>query len=191
MTSINKRFESASLENFVCNTETEKNIVAYLSRCIDEGFKQNVIIIGGVGTGKTHLAFAILNATADKFERNGYKFYGEKNVVYRSIKAVIDEIKNSWRDATSISPVNELSNVKTLILDEIGVQYGSNSERTELYDVFNNRYNNMLPVVAISNHSLSELQKILGQRIYDRLIDNAVIFELTGRSKRGVSHEIR
>lgn len=191
MTIINKRFENASFENFVCNTDTEKNLVAYLRRCIDEGFKQNVIIIGGVGTGKTHLAYAVLNAVADKFECNGYKFYSEKNVAYRSIKAVIDEIKNSWRDATSISPVYELSNVKTLILDEIGVQYGSNSERTELYDVFNNRYNNMLPVVAISNHSLSELQKILGQRIYDRLIDNAVVFELKGKSKRGISYEVR
>ena len=191
MTIINKRFESASLENFVCNTDNEKNLVAYLSRCIDEGFKQNVIIIGGVGTGKTHLAYAVLNSVADKFECNGYKFYSEKNVAYRSIKAVIDEIKNSWRDATSISPVYELSNVKTLILDEIGVQYGSNSERTELYDVFNNRYNNMLPIVAISNHSLPELQKILGQRIYDRLIDNAVVFELKGKSKRGIGHEVR
>ena len=71
-----------------------------------------------------------------------------------------------------------------LIIDEVGVQYGSDSERTELYEIFNSRYNDMLPTIVVSNNTVEELQRILGQRIYDRLSGGALIFELNGRSHR-------
>lgn len=190
MTAINKRFEGASFDNYISKTDTEKKLVAVLKGCVKTGFKQNIIIVGGVGTGKTHLAYAVLNAMAEKQEYDGYRFYSEQEVIYRTIKTVIDEIKQSWKNPY-ITPVYDMSTRKLLILDELGVQYGSTSERIEFYDIFNNRYNEMLPIMAISNHTLPELQKILGQRIYDRLLDGALVFELKGKSNRGADVEVR
>lgn len=184
MTKIVKRFENVSLENYDCTEPQQIKLVDALKNGIETGFIDNVIIIGGVGTGKTHLAFSILNKLAKINEHQGYRWYGEEKVIYRTIKSIIDEIKSSWNDKETRNPVYELSKVPLLIVDEIGIQYGTDSERTELYELFNRRYKDMLPTIAISNNDLPALQKILGQRIFDRLSGGASIFELTGKSKR-------
>ena len=184
MTKVNVRFKAASLENFKAETLEQKKLVKTLYYGIENGFKSNIIIIGGVGTGKTHLAFAVLNRLAGRWTANsGQEYYRSDKVIYATIKEIIDNIKSSWKDP-ELSFMNDYCSVPLLIIDELGVQYGTPAERTELYEVFNRRYNDMLPIIAISNNSLIELQKILGQRIYDRLSGGAEIFELSGRSYR-------
>lgn len=185
MTRICKRFENSSLENYRCDTEEQKRLVAAIKDGIEHGFSKNIIIVGGVGTGKTHLAYAVLNALAEKKTGTiaSYRWYAEDKVIYRTIKDIIDNIHEAWSDK-SVSDMNAFCSCPLLIIDEIGVQYGSDSERTELYTVFNRRYEDELPIFAISNNKLSDLQRILGQRIYDRLTGGALIFELNGRSQR-------
>lgn len=186
MTKIVKRFENCTLDNYVCNTDTQKRLVEELRTGIEKGFDHNIIIIGSVGTGKTHLAYAILNALAEKnISHDGqYRWYGEKKVVFRPIKSVIDEIRASWNDKEAINPIEDLATVPLLILDEIGMQYGTASERTELYELFNRRYEDMLPTIAISNNDQRGLLQILGQRIFDRLAGGASIYEIRGKSWR-------
>lgn len=179
-----KRFENATLDNYVCESETQKKLVAAIKDGIQNGFKQNILLIGAVGTGKTHLAYAILNALAERYKiSNGQDYYRENEVVYRPIKAIIDEIKDAWNKHETPDR-EQFCEVPLLIIDEIGVQYGTDSERTEMYEVFNRRYENMLPIIAISNHDEKALQRILGQRIFDRLTGGALIFELAGKSFR-------
>lgn len=179
-----KRFENATLDNYVCESETQKKLVAAIQDGIQNGFKQNILLIGGVGTGKTHLAYAVVNALAKKkTASSGYRYYSEEKVIYRPIKSIIDNIRAAWKDPES-AEMDAYCTCPVLIIDEIGVQYGTENERTELYEVFNRRYEDELPIIAISNHDKDALLKILGQRIYDRLTGGAAIFELTGRSYR-------
>lgn len=186
MTRVVKRFINASFENYQCDTDEQKRLVSELKRGLETGFSRNIIILGGVGTGKTHLAYAILNSIAEKISSldGTFQWYGEKNVIFRPIKTVIDDIRASWKDENISNPIPELSSVPLLILDEVGMQYGTPSERTELYELFNRRYEDMLPIIAISNNSQKELRHILGQRIYDRLVGGASIYEIRGKSKR-------
>ena len=58
-----------------------------------------------------------------------------------------------------------------LILDEVGVQYGSESERIELFKVVNGRYDELKPMIMLSNLAITRLLEYLGERIYDRLLD--------------------
>ena len=184
MTKVNKRFDGASLENYRTETPEQSKLVKTLQCGIESGFKENIIIIGGVGTGKTHLAYSILNKIAGRWKaKSGEEYYRSDKVIYATVKEIIDNIKLSWKNP-ELSFMENYCSVPLLIIDEIGVQYGTDSERTELYEVFNRRYNDMLPIIAISNNSVMELQKILGQRIYDRLSGGAYVFELTGRSQR-------
>ena len=53
-----------------------------------------------------------------------------------------------------------------------------------MFEVFDKRYNDELPTIAISNNKKEDLQRILGQRIYDRLTGGAIMFELNGESYR-------
>lgn len=181
---ICKRFENVSLDNYTAETNEQKKLVETLKAGIEKGFDKNILIVGGVGTGKTHLAYAVVNALAEKnVGASGYRWYSENKVIYRPIKAIIDNIRAAWKDP-SAAEMNSYCGVPLLIIDEIGVQYGTENERTELYEVFNRRYEDELPIIAISNHDKDALLKILGQRIYDRLTGGAAIFELTGRSFR-------
>lgn len=186
MTKYCKRFAESSLDNYLCKTEEQKELVKTLRNGIKDGFDKNIIIIGGVGTGKTHLAYSIINALETVREgQTGYKYYSESKVVYTPVKEIIDEIREEWKTGESMfSFIEKIKKIPLLIVDEIGVQYGSDSERIELYSIFNARYEDCLPTIVISNNSLGELQKILGQRIFDRLTSGALIYQLTGKSFR-------
>lgn len=181
---ICKRFENVSLDNYTATTNEQKKLVETLKDGIKKGFNKNILIIGSVGTGKTHLAYAVVNALAEKkTASSGYRYYSEEKVIYRPIKSIIDNIKAVWKDPEA-AEMSSYCSVPVLIIDEIGVQYGSESERTELYEVFNRRYEDELPIIAISNHDQAALLRILGQRIFDRLTGGADIFELSGKSYR-------
>lgn len=184
-----KRFAFCSLDNYIAATAEQKALVNELGEVIERGMNGNILIIGSVGTGKTHLAYAIMNACAGRWKASdGEEYYRSDKVYYTTIKEIIDNIKSSWKDPAA-SDMETYCKVPLLIIDEIGVQYGTDSERTELYEVFNRRYNDMLPIIAISNHDKDALLHILGQRIYDRLTGGASIFELSGKSYRqGVNY---
>lgn len=181
MMKVYKRYENSTFENFETSLDIE-----FLKK--PRELTQNVIITGGVGLGKTHLAYAIINQEAEKKTfPDGSKFYFSSFVHYASIKEIIDNIKALWRtgaDATDKEIVDNYKNIPLLIIDEIGVQYGSDSERIELYEIFNERYCQMLPTIAISNYNKQQISKTLGLRITDRLFGSAKILELEGESKR-------
>lgn len=187
MTRYCKRFADSSLDNYNCETEEQKKLVEVLRKGIDDGFEKNIVIIGGVGTGKTHLAYSVINALEEVREsQTGHKWYSESKVMYKTIKDIIDTIRMGWKtnDSYYEQDIENFKKCPLLIIDEIGVQYGSESERIELYTIFNTRYEDCLPTMVISNNSLTELQKILGQRIYDRITGGALIFQLNGKSHR-------
>lgn len=178
---IYKRYENCTFDNF----ETTQDI-SILKNVKD--LTQNVVLYGGVGTGKTHVAYAIINSLAEKKEtESGYKYYSSDFVEYATIKEIIDNIRRCWsKEADNFDhlAINRYKTIPLLIIDEIGVQYGSDSERIELYEIFNERYNNMLPIIAISNYNRQQIEKILGLRITDRLFGGAKIFEFSGKSRR-------
>lgn len=188
MTAFTKRFANCSLDNFATNDEEQTKMIEYLKSCLTNGFSENIVITGGVGLGKTHLAYSIVNALEKKMTSpTGWEFYTKKSVDLVNIKYIIDNIKNLWKDKADGYDKNivaEFKKIGVLIIDEVGVQYGTDSERLELFEIFNARYNAMLPTIIISNHTLEELPRILGLRIIDRLFSGAKFFELKGKSKR-------
>jgi len=187
MTTYNKRFMGCSFDNFKPETKEQEEAIAYLKDCIVNGFKDNIAIVGGVGTGKTHLAYAIINAVERVIDYGSTIMYTNNKINMTTIKSMIDNIRNLWSnssDEIDAKVVASYSKVPLLIIDEVGVQYGSESERVELFEIFNNRYNEMLPTMIISNLSKDQIGKILGQRIVDRVFSGAKTFEFVGKSKR-------
>lgn len=174
MTRVTARYENCSFDNF----ETDQNI-DYLKE--PRKLKNNVVISGDVGTGKTHLAYAILNQEEEKRVIMGTRIYSERFVVYTTVSELLEHIKASWKGDDYIEHFKE---IPLLIIDEIGIQYGTQSERIELFDLFNTRYNEMLPTIIISNVGRKELDDLLGLRITDRLYSNAIELKLNGRSHR-------
>ena len=81
--------------------------------------------------------------------------------------------------------VKRFTSAGLLVIDEIGVQSGSPSERAILADVINTRYENLKPTVVIGNLTKEEFLSILGERALDRLKDNGRTLIFDWENRRG------
>lgn len=179
------RFRAATLDTY--RAETEGQAVA-LTECRDyvHGFERNwelgrsMLLLGSVGTGKTHLACAIAQQVIRSYGASAR--YTMAIEIIRDIKMTFDKkSEQTERDVYSSLLAPDL-----LVIDEVGVQHGSDFERQVLFEVVDSRYRQLMPTIVISNLGLAGLRKCLGDRAVDRLTDTggpAVLF--TWASARG------
>ena len=59
----------------------------------------------------------------------------------------------------------------TRMLDEIGLQHGSESEKIILFEILNERYMQCKPTILISNLDIKDLKEYITERIIDRMRD--------------------
>ena len=98
--------------------------------------------------------------------------------------------RDGWRVSTHGGGGDALEAVRAaqpdlLILDEIGVQIGSEHEKLLLFDVLNGRYQQCRPTILISNLSGSDLEAYLGQRVMDRYRECGAVLAFDWNSYRG------
>ena len=82
------------------------------------------------------------------------------SVYFTSVLKVTRSVKDCYRlDARKSvqQSIDELQKPALLILDEVGVQFGSDTEKLILFEILNGRYEAMLPTMLISNLSEPEL----------------------------------
>jgi len=122
-----------------------------------------LILCGKLGTGKTHLALSI----AHELVKCGVESR------YVNLLDLIRWIRGTWKDGggNEHQVLNEIASYGLLIIDEIGVQNGTENEKTILFDIINSRYENMLPTIIISNLSVGEISQLISERSVDRITD--------------------
>ena len=140
-----------------------------------------MVIHGPVGTGKTHLACAMANALISQL----------RPVMYCTALEAVALIKASWRRGADVESEFDIyarfAEPQLLIIDEIGVQVGSDFERMVLTAIADVRSRNCLPTLAISNLEPVRMLELLGDRLFDRLVGfGADVVHLPGVSLRSV-----
>ena len=138
----------------------------------------SLFLTGSVGTGKTHLASAIADALVDSHRVEIIRLID----LMRRLKETFS--RNCV--TTEREVIAHYSNLDVLVIDEIGIQFDSDTERMFIFDVINGRYENQLPTILISNLSMDSLKPILGGRCTDRLReDGGIAIAFNWESERG------
>lgn len=121
-----------------------------------------LIFIGPTGTGKTHLAAAICKEVIRR----------EHTALFTSVLECMQVIKESYRpgsDSSEREAIAKFVAPDLLVLDEVGVQRGSDTENMLLTELMNQRYSKMKPTILLSNLNGGEIGKAVGERVFSRL----------------------
>lgn len=140
---------------------------------------RSLVLTGGPGTGKTHLACAIANHVIE---------HDLATVRFITVSEMLRRIKETYRRDATITEsevIAGFANCDLLIVDEIGVQVGSEHEKLLLFEVLNSRYQDLQPTILISNLSADELETFLGHRVMDRYRECGVVLAFDWQSFRG------
>lgn len=163
---IPARFVGRTLDNFHAATDEQRAALA-IAREFVENFeahrrKGSTLILSGLpGTGKSHLATAVLQALMPRHCG-----------LYTTCMNVIRAVRGTWRkdsERSETEVLNIYAHVPLLVLDEIGVQYGTDGEQTILFDVLDRRYRDMQPSIFLTNQNKKGFAEFIGERTYDRL----------------------
>ena len=166
---IPERFKDRTLESYVAKTSGQQKALAFATEYAEnfdlvlrEG--RSAIFVGKVGTGKTHLAIGIALSIMQQ----------QRSALFVTVQRLIRRVKDSWhtKEETESQVVDVFASPDLLVLDEVGVQFGSEFEKQVLFDVLNTRYENRKPSILLSNIPKEQLSDYLGERVTDRLREN-------------------
>lgn len=165
---IPARFRGLSFDTYVASTPEQRAALAkvrdYVER-FQEKCEQGrgLVLAGKPGTGKTHLAAAAMLALI------GPRYW----VQYTTCMGLIRMVRETWgkdSERTERQMVRMLGQeIDLLVIDEVGVQYGTESEQHILFEILDKRYAEMRPTLLISNQDKAGFTALIGERVADRL----------------------
>lgn len=166
---ISPRYAGKTLDNFVAEGHEGREKARHDVQRLVEAVRArpesapNLIFAGRPGTGKSHLACAVVEALTPG-----------RAVRRRKWLEIAREIRDTWRRGSSVSEravVEQYAALDLLLIDEVGGSAGTELERAQMFDVLDARYENKLPTVLITNLSMEALKREVGERVIDRLRD--------------------
>lgn len=119
-----------------------------------------LILLGGYGCGKTHLAAAIANHLINQ----------TKPALFVFVPDLLDHLRAAFGPHSTTSLDQRFEEIRTasvLILDDLGAHSSTPWAQEKLLQLFNYRYNAQLPTVVTSNHELEEIDNRIRSRIVD------------------------
>ena len=164
--------------NFQAIPSLNKPLVTELARCEWINRRENVIALGPSGTGKTHIALGIGLAACQR----------GLPVTFTTAAALVSELMEARDERRLLRLQKQLTNVKLLIIDELGFVPLSKTGAELLFEIISQRYERASTLIT-SNLPFEEWTETFGSErltgaLLDRLTHQVNILEMNGESYR-------
>ncbi len=138
---------------------------------------RGIYFCGGVGTGKTHLAVAVMNELIQR-----------KRVpsLFVTVPELLDNLRGAYNDpGRDIDEwMEHVKNADLLVLDDLGSERPTEWVQERVFVVVNHRYREELPTIFTSNIGPKDLAAQLGERTASRIISMCEWISLEGEDYR-------
>lgn len=177
-------------KHFQCSFDTFNGGDLFTRKC-KEYNEGGLVLHGKTGTGKTHLAVAILRRMLENKEDELLKTsYDPPPIFFKSVPDILLALRESFKNKdgdTEGDIVDFYSEIPVLALDDLGSEKTTEFTITSLYVIIDRRDRNLLQTIITTNLTLKEIEDKLGARIASRLAGmvNITINMTDYRKKRG------
>lgn len=171
---------SASLEAIDCDPARglDKGLVNQLMSCQWAKQKQNIIITGPTGTGKSFLASAL----AETVCRKGLR------ALFVRVPRIVEELAVARVSGAYASTLAKISRIDVVILDDFLLTPMKDTERRDLLEVLEDRYGRASTIITSQMPTKTWHDALndptIADAICDRVLHNAHLVDLHGPSMR-------
>lgn len=141
-----------------------------------------LVLKGGYGCGKTHLAAAIANECVGRGQP----------VLFITVPDLLDHLRAAFAPSSPVEYDTRFEDVRTasvLILDDLGTESSTPWAQEKLFQIFNYRYNAHLPTVVTTNRDLEEIPLRLRSRLVDPDLTRIVSITAPDYRRAGVAQD--
>lgn len=164
--------------DFLAIPSLNKTLVLELARCEFLARKENLLLLGNSGTGKSHIALALGLAACQSGHR----------VRFTTAATLVSELIEARDEKHLLRFQKQLSAYELLIVDELGFVPLSKTGAELLFELIRQRYERA-SVLVTSNLPFDEWTEVFGSErltgaLLDRLTHHVHILEMNGDSYR-------
>jgi len=182
---VPERYREKGFENWEFSTvEQQKVLNAVMSYAKNFNQAREVgrclIMAGNNGTGKSHLAVAVVETVLNQ----GYSamFISATEALRMVLDCIGKHSKMTQSDAINILRYPDL-----LVLDDVGIANDSDTTTQITYEIIYGRYHDNKPTIITTNDNLDQLNQYIGVRTVDRMRENGGLnLPFVWESKRGM-----
>jgi DNA replication protein DnaC len=164
--------------DFTAQPSLNRALIVELSRCAFIDRRESVILLGGPGTGKTHVAIGLAAAACQRGKK--VRFFRVTELLTQLLEAREERALGRLR--------GQLARLDLLVLDEFGYVPASQVGAELLFDVISTSYERT-SVIVTTNLPFERWTEVLGNErlagaTLDRLTHRCHLLEATGESYR-------
>lgn len=172
---ISEEFRKMRFENFNYEKSIEVMEAYAKAKSYSKNFKviraarrNSMMIMGQVGSGKTHLAMAVSNLLLDK----------SVGVIYMPYRSIITKIKQCITDEENYQrEIRMYKEAQVLLIDDLFKGRITESDINIIYEIVDYRYFKNLPIVVTTEKTIDDLLSIdeaIGSRLYEMSKDYVI-----------------